>query len=229
VTSMSDYTAAKNVVPDNAKTVQAQVWAGEFGRAYTDRNRLDVEDLNALWSANYGITRREINQVFLQDIPKNASFLEVGCNVGNQLLQLQELGYGNLSAVEIQSYAVEIAKSRVSKVAIRQGSALALPYGNDSFDVVFTSGVLIHVAPEDLPRAMEEIHRCAKTYIWGAEYYAPDVTQVNYRGHEKLLWKMDYARRYLEGFKDLELVRERHLTYLENPNIDSVFLLRKGH
>ncbi len=226
---MSDYTAAKNVVPDNAKTVQAQVWAGEFGRAYTDRNRLDVEDLNALWSANYGITRREINQVFLQDIPKNASFLEVGCNVGNQLLQLQELGYGNLSAVEIQSYAVEIAKSRVSKVAIRQGSALALPYGNDSFDVVFTSGVLIHVAPEDLPRAMEEIHRCAKTYIWGAEYYAPDVTQVNYRGHEKLLWKMDYARRYLEGFKDLELVRERHLTYLENPNIDSVFLLRKGH
>jgi len=226
---MSDYTAAKNVVPDNAKTVQAQVWAGEFGRAYTDRNTLDVEDLNALWSANYGITRREINQVFLQDIRKNASFLEVGCNVGNQLLQLQELGYGNLSAVEIQSYAVEIAKSRVSKVAIRQGSALALPYGNDSFDVVFTSGVLIHVAPEDLPRAMEEIHRCAKTYIWGAEYYAPDVTQVNYRGHEKLLWKMDYARRYLECFKDLELVRERHLTYLENPNIDSVFLLRKGH
>ncbi len=226
---MSDYTAAKNVVPDNAKTVQAQVWAGEFGRAYTDRNTLDVEDLNALWSANYGITRREINQVFLQDIPKNASFLEVGCNVGNQLLQLQELGYRNLSGVEIQSYAAEIAKSRVKNVAIRQGSALALPYGNDSFEVVFTSGVLIHVAPEDLPRAMEEIHRCAKTYIWGAEYYAPDVTQVNYRGHEKLLWKMDYARRYLECFKDLELVRERHLTYLENPNIDSVFLLRKGH
>jgi len=229
VTSMSDYTAAKNVVPDNAKTVQAQVWAGEFGRAYTDRNTLDVEDLNALWSANYGITRREINQVFLQDIPKNASFLEVGCNVGNQLLQLQELGYRNLSGVEIQSYAAEIAKSRVKNVAIRQGSALALPYGNDSFDVVFTSGVLIHVAPEDLARAMEEIHRCAKIYIWGAEYYAPDVTQVNYRGHKKLLWKMDYARRYLECFKDLELVRERHLTYLENPNIDSVFLLRKGH
>ena len=224
---MSDYTAAKNVVPDNAKTVQAQVWAGEFGRAYTDRNTLDVEDLNALWSANYGITRREINQVFLQDIPKNASFLEVGCNVGNQLLQLQELGYRNLSGVEIQSYAAEIAKSRVKNVAIRQGSALALPYGNDSFEVVFTSGVLIHVAPEDLPRAMEEIHRCAKTYIWGAEYYAPDVTQVNYRGHEKLLWKMDYARRYLECFKDVDLVREQHLCYLENQNVDSVFLLRK--
>src|SRR6266700_1586229 len=163
---MRDYTPAKNVIPDNAKTVQAQVWAGEFGRAYTDRNRLDVEDLNALWSANYGITRREINQVFLQNIPKDASFLEVGCNVGNQLLQLQELGYTNLSAVEIQSYAVEVAKSRVRNVSIRQGSVLALPYENDSFDVVFTSGVLIHIAPEELPRAMEEIYRCAKNYIW---------------------------------------------------------------
>ncbi len=204
-----------------------QVWQGEFGRAYTDRNRLDIEEMNALWSANYGITRREINRIFLQGVPQGARFLEVGCNVGNQLLQLQELGYTNLSAVELQSYAVEIAKSRLGNVAIRQGSALALPYESDSFDVVFTSGVLIHIAPEDLPRAMAEIHRCAKTYIWGAEYYAPSVTSVNYRGHEQLLWKMDYARRYLECFKDLELVREQHLPYLENQNVDTVFLLRK--
>jgi hypothetical protein len=61
------------------------------------------------------------------------------------------------------------------------------------------------------------------------EYYAPDVTQVNYRGHERLLWKMDYARRYLECFKDLDLVREQHLPYLENQNVDTVFLLRKRY
>jgi pseudaminic acid biosynthesis-associated methylase len=210
-----------------AETAQMQVWKGEFGRAYTDRNTLDVEEMNSLWSGNYGISRREINRIFLRGIPKDASFLEVGCNVGNQLLQLQEDGYTNLSGIELQSYAVEIAKSRVEDVAIRQGSTLALPYKNDSFDVVFTSGVLIHIAPEDLSRAMAEIHRCAKTYIWGTEYYAPDVTSVNYRGHEELLWKMDYARRYLESFKDLELVREQHLPYLENQNVDTVFLLRK--
>ena len=224
---MSDYTAAKNVVPDNGKTIQAQVWAGEFGRAYTDRNTLDVEELNVLWYGNYGITRREMNRIFLEDIPKDASFLEVGCNVGNQLLQLQELGYTNLSGVEIQSYAAEIAKSRVQNVAIRQGSALALPHEDDSFDVVFTSGVLIHIAPEDLPQAIEEIHRCAKTYIWGSEYYADGIKQVNYRGHEKLLWKMDYAREYLGRFKDMELVREWYLPYLENQNVDTMFLLRK--
>ncbi len=224
---MSKHIAANGVVPNIAETDQAQVWRGEFGRAYTDRNMLGVEELNALWFGNYGITRREMNQVFLQGIPKDASFLEVGCNVGNQLLQLQQSGYTSLSGVEIQSYAVEIAKSRVKNVAVRRGSALALPYDDDSFEVVFTSGVLIHIAPEDLTQAMDEIHRCARTYIWGAEYYAPNVTQVNYRGHEKLLWKMDYAKQYLERFKDMELVREQYLPYLENQNIDTMFLLRK--
>ena len=226
---MSEYEGVNGALTQSAETAQTQVWQGEFGRAYTDRNMLDVEELNALWSGNYGISRREINQVFLQDIPKGASFLEVGCNVGNQLLQLQQLGYTNLSAVEIQAYAVEVAKSRIRDVSFSQGSALALPYDNDSFDVVFTSGVLIHIAPEDLPQAMAEIHRCAKTYIWGMEYYAPHVTQVNYRGHERLLWKMDYARRYLECFKDMDLVCEQHLPYLQNQNVDTVFLLRKKH
>ncbi len=211
----------------DAETVQAQVWQGEFGREYTDRNTLDLEEMNRLWSANYGLSRRDVNRLFLRDIPKDASFLEVGCNVGNQLLQLQELGYTNLSAVEVQPYAVEIAQSRLEDVSIRQGSALSLPYESDSFDVVFTSGVLIHIAPQDLPRAMEEIHRCTKTYIWGAEYYAPDVERVNYRGHDGLLWKMDYAKRYLQEFKDLEVVREQHLPYLQNQNVDTVFLLRK--
>ena len=224
---MTKSAATNEVVPMGAETAQMQVWRGEFGRAYTDRNILGLEELNALWSGNYGITRREINQAFLQGISKDASFLEVGCNVGNQLLELHDRGYTNLSGIEIQPYAVEIAKSRVTGAVIAQGSALALPYGSDSFDVVFTSGVLIHIAPEDLPQVMKEIHRCAKTYIWGAEYYSPEVTQVNYRGHDKLLWKMDYARRYLQSFKDMELVREKYLPYLQNQNVDSVFLLRK--
>ena len=224
---MDKYGVANEVVHESAGTAQTEVWTGEFGRAYTDRNMLDVEQLNALWLGNYGVTRREVNQAFLQGIPQDASFLEVGCNVGNQLLQLQAQGHANLCGVEVQPYAVEIAKSRVSNAAIRQGSVLALPYGDDSFDIVFTSGVLIHIAPEDIPQAMAEIHRCARAYVWGTEYYAADVTQVNYRGHEKLLWKMDYARQYLKRFNDLDLVRERYLPYLHNQNVDTMFLLRK--
>jgi hypothetical protein len=57
------------------------------------------------------------------------------------------------------------------------------------------------------------------------EYYAPQMTEIAYRGNDDLLWKADYARLYLEGFKDLELVKEERLHYLENQNTDNMFLL----
>ncbi len=209
------------------ETAQTEVWKGEFGRDYTDRNTFDVAALDDLYRKNYGLTRTQINQVFLRAVPKDASFLEVGCNTGNQLLLLRQMGFTNLSGVELQPYALEIARSRVENASLQQGSALALPFADAAFDIVFTSGVLIHISPGDLPRAMDEIHRCARTYIWGMEYYAPSETEVSYRSRHGLLWKMDYARRYLDRSADLELVREQHIPYLENANVDTIFLLRK--
>jgi len=209
------------------ETAQTQIWKGEFGREYTDRNTFDVEALDSLYRENYGFTRTQINQEFLSDIPKEAKILEIGCNTGNQLLLLQRMGYTNLSGLELQSYALETARSRIRNISFEQGSALAIPFPDDSFDMVFTSGVLIHIAPEDIPRALDEIHRCARTFIWGLEYYSPNTTEVSYRSHNGLLWKMNYAQRYIERFKDLELVRERHIPYVKNTNVDTVFLLRK--
>lgn len=214
-------------VPTFLETLQAQVWQGEFGQAYTDRNTLEPSQLDALWATNYGITRTQITELFLSDIPKHAAILEVGCNIGNQLKLLQELGYTNLAGVELQPYALDRAKARLQGVVLRRGSVLALPFQDAGFDVVFTSGVLIHIAPEHLAQAIGEIHRCSKRYVWGSEYFANELTPVNYRGHEGLLWKADYARMYLAEFKDLRRVRECHLRYLANDHVDSVFLLEK--
>lgn len=209
------------------ETAQTAVWKSDFGREYTDRNTFDTAALEELYRKNYGVTRSEINQKSLGDVAQGASFLEVGCNTGNQLLLLQQMGYSNLSGVELQPYAIEIARQRMPDVSLKLGSALAVPHADSWFDVVFTSGVLIHISPHDLPRALSEIHRCSREFIWGFEYYAPEMTEVNYRSHRELLWKMDYAKRYLESFSDLELVREQRLPYLENANVDTVFLLRK--
>lgn len=210
-----------------AETAQTSQWTGEFGRAYTDRNTLDEKELDALYQTNFGITRRELNDAFLKSIPRDARILEVGCNCGNQLLALQGMGFSNLWGVEIQSYALGRARSRTRDINLSQASALDLPYKDGYFDLVFTSGVLIHISPEDLPRALDEIRRCAKTWIWGMEYYAPEVTQVNYRGQDDLLWKMDYGKRYLDRFADLELVREQRVPYLHDSNVDTMYLLKR--
>lgn len=208
-------------------TEQVHTWTGDFGREYTDRNEYSPLGLDEFYQQTYGITRRQLNEPFLQDVPKGARILEVGCNMGTQLLILQEMGFTNLHAIEIQSYALEKARRRLSGVQLLQASVLAIPYPDAHFDLVFTSGVLIHIAPDDLSLALHEIHRCAKHWIWGFEYYAPEITEINYRGHKNLLWKADYSRIYMDCFADLEKIREQRLRYRQNENEDSMFLLRR--
>jgi pseudaminic acid biosynthesis-associated methylase len=208
------------------ETPQTREWTGAFGHAYTDRNLLTPKEHDALYVYDFGIARKQLNQIFLEDVPKDARILEVGCNIGNQLVLLQQMDYRNLSGIEIQTYALELAKSRTRNIGLSQGSAFHI-VASKPFDLVFTSRVLIHIAMEDLGAAMDEIYRCAGTYIWGFEYYSPRVAEVSYRNRNRLLWKTDYAKLYLDRFENLELVREQRLPYLHDENVDSMFLLRK--
>jgi pseudaminic acid biosynthesis-associated methylase len=200
---------------------------GDFGRAYTDRNSLTLPQLDALYECNYGVTRRELNQRFLAELPRDTRILEVGCNIGNQLRLLWEMGYRNLCGIELQHYAVRRALLNVPGGHFLQASALEIPFADGSFDLVFTSGVLIHISPTDLTRALDEIHRCAREYIWGFEYHSSEPTEVEYRGQRNLLWKMNYAEMFCKRFDDLDLVHREHCEYLENSNVDCMFLLRK--
>lgn len=210
-----------------SRTEQIQTWTGTFGREYTDRNDYSPATLDQLYRERYGISRRQLNEVFLRDIPKTARILEVGCNMGTQLLLLREMRFGNLHGIDIQAYALAKATLRLPGVELSQASALAIPYPDHYFDLVFTSGVLIHIAPHDLPLVMAEIHRCTKRWIWGLEYFATHMTEINYRGHGNLLWKADYARLYTDQFSDLETINEQRLLYLHEQNQDSMFLLRQ--
>jgi pseudaminic acid biosynthesis-associated methylase len=213
-----------------ALTRQLREWEAEFGRAYTDRSAVAPEAFDDLCKKDFGVSRTEINQRFLRAIPKEARILEVGCNIGNQLLLLQKLGYSNLYGIDVQGYALERARLRSHDLNLVQASAFGVPYQDGFFDLVFTAGVLIHIAPRDLALALGEIHRCSRAFIMATEYYASEPVEVCYRGKEQLLWKMDYAREYLSRFSDLHLVKEERLSYLElgNEDLDTVFLLRKA-
>ena len=208
-------------------TEQIRMWTGTFGKEYTDRNALTLEQMDQLYKKNYGVSRTKLNEVFLGDLDRSIKILEVGSNLGNQLLRLQKMGFENLYGIEVNSYAIEQAKANTKNINIIQGDAFDIPFKDRYFDFVFTSGVLIHIAPQDIERALREIHRCSREYIWGYEFYADTYTEVRYREHDNLLWKTDFVSLYLELFDGLELVRERKLKYLENENVDAMFLIRK--
>lgn len=208
-------------------TKQMEKWAGEFGKEYTDRNALTLEEMERLYQKNYGVTRTEMNLEFIGDLRRSIRILEVGSNIGNQLLCLQNMGFQTLYGIELQEYAVEISKSRTKHINIIQGSAFDIPFKDNFFDLVFTSGLLIHIAPSDIEQVLREIHRCTKKYIWGSEYFADSYTQVEYRGHTELLWKTNFVKLYLDTFPDLRIVKEKRYKYLDNDNVDSMFLLEK--
>lgn len=209
------------------KTKQIEEWAGDFGKDYTDRNLFNPEELDQMYMNNFGISRSELNKEFLDGIDKGSRILEIGSNVGNQLVSLQKKGFNDLWGIEVSGYAVELSKKRTKDINIIKGSGFDTPYKDGYFDIAFTSGVLIHIHPNDLPKIMDEIYRISKRYIWGYEYFSESCKEVKYRGNEELLWKNNFRKLYQERHVDLTLVKERRIKYKDNGKEDVMFLLEK--
>jgi|SRR3989338_1392184 len=211
------------------KTKQEQFWSGDFGKEYTDRNPQNLEEWNKLYMNNYGRKKTDMNEDFLKNLNREARILEVGCNIGLQLLGLQTMGFKNLYGIELQSYAVEKAKKITKGINIIQGSGFDIPFKDRYFDMVYTAGVLIHIAPDNLPKIISEMIRCSRKYVWGFEYYSAIKKEINYRGNKGFLWKMDYANEFLKQDKSLKEVKRKIIPYIndgEKGNNDIMYLLK---
>ncbi|MCP4644707.1 MAG: methyltransferase domain-containing protein [bacterium] len=209
------------------RTGQAEAWSGPFGKEYTDRNPRTPEAMDALFDRRFGVTRTDLNEEFLGDLSRDIRILEVGANVGTQLSLLRAQGFKNLWGAELMFYAIQESAVRRDGIEYVQASGFDLPFPDESFDLVFTSGVLIHLAPDKLARAMDEVVRCTRRYIWGYEYFAKEHVPIPYRGREDLMWKGDFSHMYCEGHPDLRRIKERRLVYLDSDNVDAMFLLDK--
>ncbi len=162
--------------------LQLNNWKGKFGQEYTDRNKMSLKGLEKLYENNYGIMRTELNNLFLDKIDRYKKILEIGSNIGIQLLCLQKMGFENLYGIEPQEYAVQLSKKSTKNINIIKGDVFDIPFKDEFFDIVFTSGVLIHIHKRNIKKDMKEIYRCSKKYIWGLEYYADKYTEIIYRG-----------------------------------------------
>ncbi len=207
-------------------THQRQTWESEFGEEYIQRNVYLPDELDTFYKSRYDITKTQMNDIFLKDLPKDIRILEVGTNIGNQLMHLQSMGFTNLYGIEIQQRAVNYSKHRTDNLNIIQGDALNIPFKDDFFDLVFTHGVLIHISPDNIQQAISEITRVSNKYVWGLEYYANKYTDIVYHDKEDLLWKTDFCKLFLEYNKDIKLINEKKYSYLEDSKlVDQMYLL----
>ncbi|MBE6499183.1 MAG: pseudaminic acid biosynthesis-associated methylase [Methanobrevibacter thaueri] len=178
------------------KTEQEEFWAGDFGEKYTERNN----DANIVCS-NISIFSKIFNRT------KNVkSCLELGANRGLNLLAISNLIPDiNMKAIEINEVAAEKC-SKIPNVEVFKGSILDYQIESETYDLTFTKGVLIHIAPEKLENIYEILYKSSKKYIMVAEYYNPTPVELNYRGNTGKLFKRDFAGEILDKYPDLELI-----------------------
>ena len=208
-------------------TKQSKNWTGDFGRKYVGRNTFSPAKLDAIYKKMYGVTASGLMRNFLGKLDRKTRILEVGSNVGNQLLVLQKLGFKNLFGIEINRYAVEKAKKRTKNIDIICASAFDMPFKDGYFGLVFTAGVLIHISPEHIKKALSEIYRVSSRYVCGYEYFSSKYQEIEYRGKENMMWKGDFAGMYTGMFRECGVLKQKFLKYSDSENVDSMFLLEK--
>lgn len=183
------------------KSRQLEEWRGEFGNAYIGRNQLTDD----AWRARF--TQWSTMLAPLADRPP-ASVLEVGANIGNNIVILKQLLNAEFYAVEpnASARARMVAEKIVPEANAIDAAAQKLPLADNAVDMAFTSGVLIHIHPDDLLTACTELYRVSRRYVLCAEYFSPEPEERRYRGHEGLLFKRDFGGFFMDSFPDLKLL-----------------------
>ncbi len=173
---------------------QLSQWTGEFGRAYTERNPVDWAEIVPAW---------KIMTAHLDPAPR--TIFEAGCNRGHNLHALASLfPDARLRGIEPQAYARGFAIDHGLHI---ENGHLPDPIPKRlASDLVIDSGVLIHVAPENLDASMRALHAASKRWLLSVEYFSQDDAMVHYRGMDDQLWCRDYGAHWQRLFPELRRV-----------------------
>src|SRR5690242_3918988 len=106
---------------------------------------------------------RAIGEKFLAWIapPPNARWLDVGCGTGafSELIA-QRCTPKSLSGIDPSAAQLDYARAKLAKADLRVADAMAMPFGNDEFDVV-ASALVLHFIP-DRAKALSEMKRVVR-------------------------------------------------------------------
>ena len=162
-------TACDGIIMDSPELRQ---WRSQVGLLYTLENHLPIAhrpDLldNALIGLDFD------------------SVLEVGCNLGHNLGGFVKQGK-RVFGVDLLE---EVLSSQPWGGAV--GTAFALPFPDNSLDLVLCAGVLCHIALERAASAILEIERVCRKYVIVIDYSASEELACSFRGAQ-LMWRRDF-------------------------------------
>ena len=175
---------------DVAKSRQ-KAWASMHN--YHEHREITLQDKEAVQVSRW--------LSFIFESLNPASILEIGCGAGRNLLIAREMLKGTrLSGIDINEEAIKVAQAQ-SDGSI-EFSVLSLyelkSIKDNSVDIVFTSGVLMHVPNDKVVGVINEMHRIAKKAVIHFELHGPS---NNFDYHR-------YPRDYKKLYETIGLVKK---------------------
>lgn len=185
-------------------TKQLDKWRGEFGDQYSERNAITPELIEArtnFWHTIFNI---------IDAVPE--TILEVGAGNGQNIMAISH-AVNMRTAVKNVTYKQAIFGVEPNEQAranletncpwlnVSRKDVFTMEYEPNSIELVFTSGVLIHIHPNDLERAIDNIYKVSSKYILCMEYFAPQCEEIKYRDNQEMMWRNDFGSLYLDKYK----------------------------
>lgn len=162
---------------------QERFWAGRFGTDYTCRNRVAWEGRVPFWQQ-------------ILDITQARSVLDVGCNAGWNLHAIRSIDK-TIDCMGIDVNVDAVGEARMNELDVIELQATqAGRLFTSQFDLVCTSGVLIHVGPDELEETMRSIADASRRWVLAIEYEAEKEEAIEYRGNTEKLWKRPFGELY---------------------------------
>jgi ubiquinone/menaquinone biosynthesis C-methylase UbiE len=105
------------------------------------------------------------NELDLKAIIKDKYVIDIGCGSGRFAIALAQMGSRKVIAVDINNQGLKIAKKSardlgISNIEFIEHNVLDLPFKDETFDFVFSKGVLHHTG--NLKKGVEEYSRVLK-------------------------------------------------------------------
>lgn len=140
---------------------------------------------------NCAVTAQKLLKKEIPEPSQPYHFLEVGCGLGYVLKHLRNLGH-KAEGIEYGTWSVEHSVCGAKWGDITE----TLPAADGTADLVICVGVLSHV-PEDLvPKALKELRRVSRRFVWTniQLYWHPDQNH-----HQTFCQPTWWRRKFLEA------------------------------
>ena len=194
---------------------QQELWKGEFGDTYHQRN--SEKDRYDFWY--------EVLRGYTMNIE---SVFEPGAGRGDNLNAIAQFPFGKrrLTGMDINESACKAMEAR-GLLAI-QGAFPDFNI-NNQYDLVLTRGFLIHLPLDQVHLALDKIYEMSKRYICLAEYYSPTHRSVSYRNNRQAMWTGDFAGMMMQHYPGISLLRYGFKYWMEGGDDITYFLMEKPH